>query len=523
MQPTEPSSVDHSQDALRESEARLRAIVETAVDGIITIDERGLITTFNPAAVKMFGYQPQEVLGKNVNVLMPAPYHAEHDGYLKNHRETGVKKIIGIGREVTGRRKDGQEFPMDLAVSETRLGERRIFTGIIRDISERRAAEKALATQAAELAKSNAELEEANRTKDDFLAVLSHELRTPLTPVLAMASHLVAHGEFDVEVREDLEMICRNVQMEARLIDDLLDMTRIVRKKLSLHFEVVNAHEVAMAALGMFTGEIGQKNLEVTVNLAAQRHFVWADRSRLQQVFAVLLSNAAKFTPDNGRITVESRNNDAGSLVLEVADTGIGIDPAFIPRMFNRFEQGEQTVTRRYGGLGIGLSIAKSLIEMHQGSIHASSPGPNLGAVLGVELETVAILEAHPQQRAEPRQEKECRILLVEDHYETRRIMARLLKSFGCIVATAGSVKEAIELGDRESFDLLVSDIGLPDGSGIDIMKVFKSRHQTRGIAVSGFGQDEDLRKSLEAGFETHLTKPIDFQTLQSVIKRMAG
>ncbi|MGE5611583.1 MAG: PAS domain S-box protein, partial [Bacillota bacterium] len=253
-----------AEQASRDNEARLKAIVNTAVDGIITIDERGIIETINPAAERIFGYSPAELIGQNVKMLMPNPYHDEHDQYLANYCRTGQRKIIGIGREVLGKRKDGTIFPIDLAVSEVLLGNRRIFTGIVRDVTARKQAEeelrkaKELAEQSWVEAETQREIAEAaNRAKDHFLAVLSHELRTPLTPVLAMVAFVESQVNLPEELRDEIGTIRRNVEMEARLIDDLLDLTRISKGKIHLQCEVVDAHASLRSAL-----EITQSDIE---------------------------------------------------------------------------------------------------------------------------------------------------------------------------------------------------------------------------------------------------------------------
>lgn len=364
--------------------------------------------------------------------------------------------------------------------------------------------------------------EAANRAKDQFIGVLSHELRTPLTPVLTAVALLKAQEKMSEEMRASVEIIHRNVQLEARLIDDLLDVTRISRGIIELHRETVDAHTCLMKTLEICRSEIVHKGMDVALSLRARQHHVWADPARLQQVFWNLLKNAVKFTPGNGRISLRTSNED-GRLRIEIADTGIGIDASVMPRIFNAFEQGEKTWTRRFGGLGLGLSIAKAIVELHGGKIAASSEGTDKGAVFTVELETV---EAGPGGEGElpgaaPQKGGRRRILLVEDNADTLRILSRLLQKWGYAVACAEGVAQALELTGRESFDLLISDIGLPDGSGLEIMRGLRARHELPGIALSGYGTDDDIRESLAAGFAEHLTKPIGVDRLRSSIERL--
>ena len=377
----------------------------------------------------------------------------------------------------------------------------------------------------AELAHAKEEAEAASRAKDQFLAVLSHELRTPLTPVLALVTAMLDEGEAQPELRGVLEMVRRNVELEARLIDDLLDVTRIVQGKLAIHKSVVDAHELARRAIDICQSDVRAKGLEMTLDLAASSRHVAGDPARLQQVFWNLIKNAIKFTPEGGSITVRSR--DAGDrLVVEVADSGIGIDPEVLPKIFDAFEQGGVAVTRQFGGLGLGLAISRGVAELHDGSLTASSAGRGLGATFALELPaipapTAAASPASPRSADGPPRPQPLRVLLVEDNPDTMRVLGRLLGRVGHAVTTAGCVAEALEAAGRDSFDLVVSDVGLPDGSGLDLMRRIRLDHPVPGIALSGFGMEDDLRRSREAGFVAHLTKPVDFATLEATIRRI--
>jgi PAS domain S-box-containing protein len=510
-----------AEQGLRDSEAQMRAILGSAVDGIITINDRGIMELANPAAERIFGYRADEMIGQNVKMLMPNPYHDEHDQYIENYKRTRQPKIIGIGREVVGRRKDGSIFPLDLAVSEVQLGNRRIFTGMVRDISARKAVEE-------ELHKAKEEAERANRAKDHFLAVLSHELRTPLTPVLATMSYVETNPDVPQELKEELTTMRRNVEMEARLIDDLLDLTRISRGKIELHCEVVDAHVSLRSALEICQSDIESKDILVSIALRAKQHHVLADPARLQQIFWNIVKNAVKFTPRGGQITLRSTNEE-NKLRIQISDSGIGMDSETLPRIFNAFEQGERTVTRTFGGLGLGLAIARALVDAHQGRIWAESGGTNLGATFTVELDAAppavqpTASAAAAASGARQLVAKNVKILLVEDHEDTLRVMATLLRRYGYDVRTANTVRRALELAEHEHFDLLISDLGLPDGSGLDVMREVKSSYHMKGIALSGFGMEDDLRRSIEAGFEQHLTKPVNIQTLENLIRRVAS
>jgi signal transduction histidine kinase len=303
---------------------------------------------------------------------MPSPFQEQHDGYLEHYRRTGDKRIIGIGREVIARRKDGSTFPMDLAVSELYIGGKRMFTGLIHDVTDRKRAEDQRDRLLTSERGARAEAERASKAKDEFIAALSHELRTPLTPALLMLSAMEHEPQLPPSVREDIEVVRRNVQLEARLIDDLLDLTRVVNKKMLLNLESADVHQLIHNAVE--TCRPDQSN-NIVFDLSAAEHHVRADPTRLQQVFWNLLSNAHKFTPIGGTITIRSSNPAEGRLRVEVTDTGRGIEADLMPKIFNAFEQGDPNTARQFGGLGLGLAIAKAIVAAHNGEISSYSAG----------------------------------------------------------------------------------------------------------------------------------------------------
>jgi len=370
------------------------------------------------------------------------------------------------------------------------------------------------------------EAEAASLAKDRFLAVLSHELRTPLTPVLAEVSAMLDDPSTPESMRPVLEMTRRNVDLEARLIDDLLDLSRIGQGKLRLAREVVDAHLLIGHALEICREGIEEADLSITVELTALRHHVEADPARLQQVVWNLIKNAAKFTPGGGSIAIRTRD-EGPRMVVEVTDTGVGIDPDVLPRIFEPFEQGGSAVTRRFGGLGLGLVISRSLAEAHGGRLVAASPGKGQGATFTLELPFVAppspatVIDM-PTLPAMPLVGP-LRILLVEDNPDTLRVMSRLLRGRGHAVTAADGLAAATRAAEGESFDLLVSDLGLPDGSGLDLIRRLGAIRPIPGIALSGYGMDDDVKRSREAGFSEHLTKPIDFPKLEAAILRVAS
>jgi signal transduction histidine kinase len=367
---------------------------------------------------------------------------------------------------------------------------------------------------------ARAEAERANLAKDQFLATLSHELRTPLTPVLTSVLALENETELPGNVRESLQMIRRNIELEARLIDDLLDLTRISKGKVQLSFEIVDAHALLRSALEICRTEIEQKHLAVHLDLAAQKVRLKADPARIQQIFWNLIKNAVKFTPGGGELSVRTLNNSTDQLQVEVADTGRGIDSESLPRIFDAFEQGKQP---QPGGLGLGLAISKALIEAHKGAITAQSVGRNKGSTFTAVFPTTMERdsEAMPVVATGPRERQSMRVLLVEDHEDTNRALTNLLRRRGYYVQPAECVRSALHLAAREQFDVLISDIGLPDGSGVDLMQTLQSeRPRLLGIALSGFAMEDDIRRSYEAGFRHHLVKPVDVKELDSLIQQ---
>ena len=367
------------------------------------------------------------------------------------------------------------------------------------------------------------ELEEVNRAKDQFLAVLSHELRTPLTPVLAAVTALEEDRTIPADARASLRIVRRNVELEARLIDDLLDLTRVNRGKLQVVSEVVAVHDLIRIAVETAAREEAQsKQLDLVLSLNAEHDEVWGDPVRLQQVIWNLLRNAVKFTPPRGKIEVRSRNVN-GHFRVEFIDDGMGIDPQSLPKIFNAFEQAEEAIKKRFGGLGLGLAISKSLVEAQGGRLCAHSDGLGKGSNFTLEL-VLADAQSRPQPKCRAPAEAApppLRILLVEDHEDTARIMCKLLRSFDHQVTCAGTVATAMEAVAADHFDLVISDLGLPDGNGRELMRQALKKHSLRGIALSGYGMESDIKASIEAGFAEHLTKPVNIIELQEAIRRV--
>jgi PAS domain S-box-containing protein len=499
---------------------RTRSVVDHVVDGIVSIDEAGRIASFNRAAERLFGYAASEVIGRNVNLLMPEPYHSEHDGYLRNYAETGRAQIIGIGREVVGRRKDGSVFPMDLAVSEFRMGEQKHFTGIIRDITERKRFEAELRSRIDELA-------EVNRRKSEFLAMLAHELRNPLAPIRNSITLLQLKGPPDPELAAARSVIERQVGQMSRLLDDLLDVNRLGRHRLELSRERVTLAAVVERAVETARPAVAHGQHQLEVELPAREIVLEADPIRLAQVFANLLTNASKYTDPGGRIALKSVR-EGSDVVVSVEDNGIGIEPEVLPRLFQMFAQVPMALERAQGGVGIGLWLAKGLVELHGGSLSARSDGLGKGSVFTVRLPVVlgaSVPSIRTPMPVTPGSVSR-RILIADDLPDNGDTLAAMLRAIGHEVHVVydgeSAVRAAAELGP----EVVLLDIGMPGLNGYEACRRIRAEPWGRAmylIAQTGWGQEEDRLRSKAAGFDRHMLKPVDCGELVVALAGIPG
>jgi PAS domain S-box-containing protein len=504
---------------LQESQDRLRLATEAADIGTFDFYPQTRELQFSHRSKELFGIPPEAEITYEtyLSAVHPDDRHIVHET-VQRVREPGSSGRFDIEYRTVGI-QDGRErwvAERGRAVLDA-AGEVTRFIGTMIDITDAKNAEILLQS-------AKREAEEANRAKDHFLAMLSHELRTPLTPVLMTIAALRRQPDLNEELRHDLEMLQRNVELEALLIDDLLDLTRIAHGKLELHSDAVDVHSIIDHALSISAGDLSGKNIHVTRRLEAREHHCWADPARLQQVFWNLVKNAVKFTPEGGRLDLSTKNNDAHQIVIEIADNGIGIDPALMPKIFDAFEQGGRVVTSNYGGLGLGLAISKRVVDLHHGTITAHSGGPGLGATFVVTLSAMetSLLEGPVLfLESEPALASHVQILFVEDHKDTARVLTRILQNAGFEVSHADTLAKARELAAGRRFDLVISDVGLPDGSGLDLMRHLRETQGLTGIALSGFGTDDDVAASTAAGFAEHVTKPVDWERLRSAIERL--
>jgi PAS domain S-box-containing protein len=491
------------------------AIVEWSDDAIISKDLDGVITSWNAGAERLFGYSAEEAIGKPMLLIIPVDRHGEEPVILDRIRRGHTIDHY----ETIRRRKDGSLVEVSLSVSPMKDHTGRVIgaSKIARDITQQKKSEAAL-KEAKEAAES------ANRAKDHFLAVLSHELRTPLTPVLMIAAALEKDPAVPPELRADMATIRRNVELETKLIDDLLDLSRITTGKLALQQQPVDLNQSVREVCGICESQIAEKGVRLEMDFQDDVGYVRADPARLQQVLWNVLKNATKFTPSGGSIHVSTGRASDRRVRIAVRDTGVGIAPAILPKIFDAFEQGGDPVTRQFGGLGLGLAITRALVELHDGRISVHSEGAGKGSVFTIEWPTtVAQPDAGDAEHRHLPGAEALRILVVEDHADTSRMLARLLGSAGYEVTVANSAEDGLAAAEARAFDLVISDIGLPRATGYDFMRRFRERHSTPSIAMSGYGMEEDVRRSFEAGFDEHIIKPVNPSLLNQAIRRLSA
>lgn len=485
-------------------------------DAVIITDTEGKITFLNKIAEDLTGWtlqeaenQPCATVFNIINEYSREPVISPVDKVLA----TGL--IVGLANHTLLIRRDGIETPIDDSGAPIREADGTIrgVVLVFRDFTSHKEAER-------NLIQAKEQLEAASHAKDKFLATLSHELRTPLTPVVATLSTWEAKHSLPAELEPDLQLMRRNVELEARLIDDLLDLTRIEHGKLLLEKEAASTHGLLDAVVKLYKADCETKKVTLSCRYQATEEFVLADPARLQQVFWNLVGNAIKFTAPGGAIEIITANPEANLLEITIADNGIGMSPETLGQLFQRFHQGDLSPDQKSRGLGLGLSIARALVDSHDGALTASSKGPGEGSIFTIKLPTVPPPPATPNlsgAHSAPTQ-RSLQVLLLEDHEDTATVLAQIIRGMGHHVAVSHTVAQANKLIHEETFDLILSDIGLPDGTGVDFIKEARKVCDTPAIALTGYGMAEDIDRCLSAGFNDHLTKPIDFERLQRTL-----
>jgi PAS domain S-box-containing protein len=522
-------ATEHAVHELATSEARIRALVNTAVDGILTFDERGVVELFNPSAEPLFGCTAEEVVGQDVRRLIPAIRPPANDGDAADAERPLVDAPEAPGRRWIGRRKDGSTFPLEMTLSEMRLDGRRVFTVIVRDCSEREQAEAAL-RQAKDAA------EAASRAKSEFVAMITHEIRTPLSGVIGM-TNLLLDTPLNPEQRERAELARASGETLLGIIDDVLDFSKIEAGKLRLHLTEFDPHETIAAAADLFRDAARRKGLDLAVAVAADvPRLVRGDPGRVQQILTNLLSNAVKFT-DRGEVAVEARmtarDDDGGMLWIAVRDSGIGIASEQRAQLFQPFWQADSSATRRHGGTGLGLAICARLATLMDGQIGVDS-APGAGSTFWITFPvrapagagaaappTVAVAPAAAAERALT---APGRVLVVEDNRVNQRVATLMLEKLGYQADVASSGPEAIAAVERTSYVAVLMDCQMPGMDGFRCTAELRRREAITGrlpiIAMTADAMEGARERCLAAGMDDYLAKPVQTRQLGLVLRR---
>ena len=513
-----------------EAIARLAAIVNSADDAIVSKTLDGVITSWNRAAQAMFGWTAAEAVGQRITLIIPRERWHEEDEVLAR-----VRKGESIDHFDTVRvRKNGERIDVSLTVSPVKDARGRIIgaSKIARDVSDRKRAEAERTKLLQTVQQAREEAEELNRSKDQFLALLSHELRTPLNAIFGWARMLQSAAMDEVTSRRAIDAILRNATAQVQLVEDLLDVSRIITGKMRLDVQWLDLKSVIESALDAVQPAASAKGLKIETVLDPNAGPVVGAADRLRQVVWNLLMNAIKFTPRDGRVQVHLRKLKS-HVEIVVSDSGEGIQPEILPFIFDRFRQGDSTTTRPHGGLGLGLALVRHLVDLHGGRVRAASEGPGRGATFVVELpvailgpEAGTTLETSAAMGALPLQN--VRVLLVDDDADGLDLTTVMLTNSGAQVTTAVSVAAALNVLESWPADVLVSDIEMPGEDGYELLRRIRAKERggrTRlpALALTAYGRPEDRRRTLAAGYNLHLAKPIDPSELVLAVANLVG
>lgn len=483
-------------------ESRTKAIVDTVVDGIITIDKKGCIETVNPATLKIFGYTEEEMVGQNIKMLMPNPYRDEHDGYLKHHNDTGEKRVIGIGREVQGQRKDGSIFPLELAVSEMLIDGDKRFTGIVRDITERK---------------------EADKLKEEFISTVSHELRTPLTSIRGSIGLLTGGlvGEFSDKALQLLTIAHNNTERLLMLINDILDLSKIESGKMDFNFAEMEVQPFLEEAIDSNHGYAEQHGVDFVLDSSVEDAKLQADANRLMQVMNNLMSNAAKFAPEGDKIIISAARHHQ-QIRISVTDHGSGIPKELESRIFDKFTQADSSDTRQVGGTGLGLNITKAMVEKHNGRIAFVSE-LGVGTTFYFDIPEL-ITNQTPQELRDVVKRSSQRILICEDDPDIGSLLRLMLAQSGFDSDVASTAQEAEELLTNNKYVAMTLDIMLPDKNGVTLYKELRENSVTKNMPIVFVSaKAEQTKQSAEGksfnGSVEWINKPINENHLIDAIE----
>jgi len=517
-------------EAAFENLTKLRSLMHAAPDGIVIIDEQGKIENVNPAVEMMFGYEAGELIGQSAGMLAAPPHNSLHDSYVRRYLDTGQARIIGIGRDEVGVRRDGTQFPIRLAVGEAITGKRRGFIGILHDLSEAKRYEQ-------ELIAARKAADEANQAKSRFLATMSHELRTPVNGILGMCTLLAAS-----ELNDHQRLLVNNslscCRMLLQLINNILDLSKIEAGKLTLDARPERLDEVVDDVCTMFQTAAAERGLELHSLIDPEaRVTAVCDANRLRQILVNLVGNAIKFTPQ-GHVAVRLQafpvGEDAISFRIEVEDTGIGIAPDQIDRIFQPYIQADTRIASKYGGTGLGLFLCKQLVELMGGQIGVQST-PGIGSTFWVQLTFPRSQEevsprysaAHLSELLDNKLPGCPRILVAEDNPVNQLYMAELLRRLGAEVRVVGNGQQAVVVAGEQPFDLVFMDIQMPEMDGLNAARKIRenekyppARPPVPIIALTAHATPEDAQDALQAGMNDFITKPVSPDDLVRIIRR---
>ena len=509
----------------------LPAIIESADDAIISKTLEGIITSWNGAAERIFGYRAEEVIGKSILIIIPPELHDEEDDILSRIRSG--QRIEHF--ETVRLHKDGRRMHISLTVSPIRTPDGTVIgaSKIARNITERIRAEEERQHLLLEAERSRREAEEANRAKDQFLALLSHELRTPLHSMKGWLS-MLSHGLLDEQQRvKAIEVIRRGVDAQNALVEDLLDVSRIVSGKLSISHDRISLVSVVSEAIEALKPIAESHGIRLSAELDSGADEILGDGHRLQQIVNNLVNNAIKYTSEGGQVIVKlEREGETAKLTVE--DNGVGIPPEMLARIFEKFEQGDSSSRRNFSGLGLGLTIARRLAELHGGSVQGFSEGPGKGSKFIVTLPLMrafpsarlnGAIQHSPWTKLDAEMLSDTSILIVEDDLDSLEMLRVSLESAGARVESVDRSRKAVDaLRKNPQFDVIISDLALPEMDGYDLIREIRGGlsippEQLPAIALSGYASDEDRARSIANGFQLHLQKPLDITTLPKTIR----
>jgi PAS domain S-box-containing protein len=524
--------------AHKRADERFRLAVEAAPAAMILVDQAGMIVMVNSLAERVLGYSREELVRQPIERLVPSRYRHQHANFRSGFSSDTRQRPMGAGRDLYALRKDGSEVPVEIGLSPIESSEGRFVLAAVTDISERKRVEHEIEERRAELLsreqEARAELERAGRLKDEFVAVLSHELRTPLNAVVGYA-HLLGTGGLSPErSRHALDAILRNAHAQARLVESLLDLSRVLAGKMELDLAPVDLSTIIDAAIDVIRPEVDKKGITLDLQLPSSETRLVGDANRLQQVFWNLLSNAVKFTPARGRIQIRATKRDT-QVEVTLIDNGQGIAPEFLPYIFDRFRQEGNHRGKSPSGLGLGLAVVREMVQAHGGTVVAHSDGEGRGSVFTVTLPSSLQVPSRGQvvpgggESAVADSLRGLDIVVVDDEGDVRELLAFLLESRGATVRAVASTNEALDAVYRKRPDVLLADLRMPDEDGYSLIRQLRTRERQRqlapipAVAVTAYASVTDREQAIAAGYDWHVTKPIDPDALTRLIARLAN